>query len=126
MVTRRESHFVAPSGNQVLATGTTDHQGRVAFVLQPDQLRTTAGTVVTTVSTENLHKVVPSITTSEEPVEERLPDVYFRVKPRDGDGPVFNTLTLDKGFVPNLRERRIGTVTAPLTFLTGKGPVATE
>ena len=43
VVTRRESHFVAPTGNQVLATGTTDNQGRVAFVLQPDQLRTTAG-----------------------------------------------------------------------------------
>jgi hypothetical protein len=124
VVTRRESHFVAPTGNQVLAKDTTDDQGRVAFVLQPDQLRTTAGTVVTTVSTENLHKVVPSITTSEEPVEEHLPDVYFRVTPKDG--PAFNTRTLDKGFVPNLRERRIGTVTAPLTFETGKGPVATE
>lgn len=111
VVTTRRSHFVAPTGNQVLATGTTDNQGRVAFVLQPGHLRTTAGTVVTTVSTENLHKVVPSITTTVEPVEENLPDVYFRLTPTDG--PAFVTRTLDNGFVPNLDERRIGTVAAP-------------
>ena len=123
VVTKRMSHFVAPTGNQVLARGTTDNQGRVAFVLTPDQLRTTAGSVVTTVFIGDVEEP-PGNQTSEEPVEERLPDVYFRVTPTDG--PAFNTRTLDKGFVPNLRERRIGTVTAPLTFETGKGPVATE
>jgi hypothetical protein len=125
VVTKRMSHFVAPTGNQVLATGATDNQGRVAFVLQPDQLRTTAGSVVTTVFIGDVEEP-PGNQTSEEPVEERLPDVYFRVTPTDGDGPAFNTRTLDRGFVQNLRERRIGTVTAPLTFDTGKGPVATE
>lgn len=122
-ITDTTVRFVAPDRDQVLASGTTDGHGRVQFVLRPNQLETAAGSVETTVSTENVEnegRSKPQKTTTR-PLRERLPDIYFRVTQRDGG--IINSRQLDEGFVPNLNSRRVGSAREPLTFLTGtQGP----
>jgi hypothetical protein len=111
-----------PRRNQVLASGTTDGQGRVKFVLTGSQLRTTAGTVVTVVRKENLQTGDIQTVRFEKPFLEALPDVFFRVTPQDG--PMFDTRLLEGGFLIDLQARRTGSSDAPLTFVVGKGPVS--
>jgi hypothetical protein len=56
-ITARTVEFEAPVRDQVLASDTTDSLGRVQFVLRPGQLRTTAGTMITTDTTVNIKEV---------------------------------------------------------------------
>lgn len=113
---------VPPQRNQLLASGTTNDQGQVKFVLTPSQLRTTAGTVVTVVTKEHRQTgdVVQTVR-SERPFLEALPDVFFRVTSEEH--PTFDTRLLEGGFLIDLRARRTGSPDSPLTFVTGRGPV---
>ncbi len=110
--------FKPPTSDQVLMGGTTNSSGLVKFVLRPDQLRTTAGTLVTKVVVENISNGGGNSTdVTEEPIWETRPDVYFRVT--EADGKKFNTHSMTGGFVLNLNSKRIGSASAPLTFTLG-------
>ena len=122
VVTTRIVHFNAPTHDQVLASGRTDAFGRARFVITPAQLSSSAGTVNTTILTENLELDKFSRKVSEVVLTEANPDVYFRVSP--ADGPTFDTRKLQDGFMLNLRGGRVGTAAAPLVFVSGRsGPV---
>ena len=114
----REVTFVAPTHDEVLATAETDDEGRAQFVLGPERLQTSAGTVVIETRIVQFPSGASARTTSEQPLAENEPDVYFRVTPVDG--VTFDTRSIDHGFVLNLRGRRIGSAAAPLVFLTGR------
>src|SRR5262249_30962990 len=112
-----DSHYVAPTKDQVLASAVSDAAGRVKFVLAPSRLITTAGTVVTT-STIVSHdpslrfpKGVHSTTTD---VKEPRPDIYFRVKLPSGK--IVDTRHLQSGMMVNFSKKRTGSIDAPLTF----------
>jgi hypothetical protein len=108
--------------NEVIDVGTTDGAGRVKFVLTPADLRTTAGTIITSVVKEEVASgEIVSSGESQRPFLEARPDVFFRVTPKDG--PVFDTRLRESGFIVDLSNRRTGSPDAPLTFIVGPGPI---
>jgi hypothetical protein len=95
----------------------------VKFLLTPRQVTTTAGTIITTTVTERLDvpNPEPEIRETETPLEERSPDIFFRVE--QANGSTFDTRFLDGGFILNLRSKRVGSAEAPLTFTLGGPPI---
>jgi hypothetical protein len=106
--------FEPPTRDQVLTRGTTNSFGRVKFFLSPDQLRTTAGTLVTQVDVFDTSNGETVTSVTKETIPETRPDVYFRVT--QADGKKFDTRGRTGGFVLNLNSKRIGSAGAPLTF----------
>lgn len=115
------TEFEPPVSNQILAQGQTNGEGRVKFFLRPSQIRTSAGTLVTTTITELLDQPesLPQISTTKRPIEEMRPDVFFEVTLPDRR--VVDTRLLASGLIINLISKRIGSAENPLMFVVGGG-----
>lgn len=109
------SNFEPVTHDQILAQGTTDSSGRVRFILQPSQLRTVAGTLVTITTVEDTQTAeVTSSRVTHQIIRESRPDVFFRVTLSDGQK--FDTRGMTGGFTLNLVSTRIGSPGAPVVF----------
>jgi hypothetical protein len=109
--------YAPPESDEVLKVEKTDWTGLARFMLRPHELQTTAGTVFTT--TTKITEFHESGETTEKPIREQLPDVYFRVHTDFGVRDTSKSDD-DEGLMVNLRMKRVGSADAPLTFLFKK------
>ncbi len=101
-----------PGPDQTLKHGTTNVEGRVRFVLTPEEQHTVAGTVETTTVTEYLESERPPETTIQrQQVMERYPDLYFVVRRRDG-----SVVSTSARPIVNARRGEAGTAADPLRY----------
>jgi hypothetical protein len=101
---------------------TTREDGRVRFVLTPDDLRTTAGFAEFTVTRENL-TTGAKFTTEERhtPIRENQPDLFFRITRTDR-----TTASTQSSSIANVGAgQHVGTADTPLRFEFG-GPVVSD
>ncbi len=111
---------IAPRDDQILADGKTDIDGKLRLWLSPHEITTTAGTLITTRTTERLDfdRNDPGSlqrTETQRPLREPLPDVYFRITLPSGE--VVDSRALDDAFLVNLHHQHIGTVEDPLRLI---------
>jgi hypothetical protein len=114
--------YVPGPNQRLLEPAFTREDGRVRFVLTPDDLRTTAGLAEFTVTRENL-TTGAKFTTEERhtPVRESQPDMFFRITRTDG-----TTASTQSGSIANVGAgQHVGTADTPLRFEFG-GPVVSD
>jgi len=104
--------FVPPFGDQPLGSATTGFEGIAHFVIS--RLSSTAGLVVTTKTTEDIHAHTEKTTSRTEPVTEARPDLYFIMA---ANGVTVDTRKLPGGLLLNAGTGgRVGTADNPVTF----------
>jgi len=119
------SNFEPVTHDQILAQGTTDNSGQVRFIIQPSQLRTVAGTLVTITTVEDTQTgEVTSSRVTHQIIRESHPDVFFQVTLRDGQK--FDTRGMTGGFTLNLVSKRIGSPGAPVVLTWEEGVIVDE
>jgi hypothetical protein len=106
-----------PGSNQLLSTATTRDDGRVRFVLTPDDLRTTAGFADFTVTRENLTTGAKFTTEERHTVIENRPDLFFQITRKDGTTADTQVRSIDN-VGPG---QHVGTADAPRRFDFGPG-----
>ena len=110
-----EITFQPTVGDQQLATGKTDGQGRAQLVISPGRLISRAGVLTTTTIVEDLQTgEIISSSTQRRTIAEQRPDVYFLLE--SANRPAVDTRTQSGGFVINFNSKRWGTAEQPLAF----------
>jgi hypothetical protein len=109
--------FEPPKADQKLGEGKTDLNGVVRFALLKSQLVTNAGNIVTKTTRYDPDQLRIVTETTETPVVENEPDLYFYLTLPDGT--VVDTRSMPGGFMKNFTSARIGTLAHPLTFTIG-------
>lgn len=107
-------------GDQQLATGTTNSEGRVRLLIPTGRLVTNAGLLTTTTTiqdTQNLTTISSSI--QREMMKEKRPDVYLLLE--QPNLPQVDTRN-QGGFVLNLDLKHWGTAEQPLVFRVPQSP----
>ena len=109
--------FEPPTADQTVAQGVTDLDGTVRFEILQAQLPT-AGNIVAATTTSYDADYPPPITfTSETPVPDTSPDLYFLVT--KADGSVVDSRQFGGGFLSNLTASQVGSLSSPLTITFG-------
>lgn len=116
--------YVPPTADQKLSQSQTDLDGTVRFALLAQQLITTAGEIIETISHAEVRPPQPPTTKTTYPVIENYPDLYFRVTMPDGSA--VDTRHLPGGFMLNFHSSIVGTLENPLTFTFGGTIVGTN
>lgn len=109
--------FEPPTADQKVAEGVTDLDGTVRIELLQAQFPIAGNIVAETTTSYDADYPPPITSTSETPVPDTAPDLYFLVT--KADGSVVDSRQFAGGFLSNLTASQVGSLSNPLTIKFG-------